>query len=126
MLPVDPAFVMRPAVDFANVDTSRFFRYADHLTDAEIVLRSPDVLRFIYQGHPFELGQNHVSNSMCLFVEDPDCPDELLLEVANHFNSVATVVEHYHQPAPLRPLWNVLTVLAILGVISAVVLLVAD
>jgi hypothetical protein len=126
LLPAESGYTMRLVVDYGRADTSRFFDHADQLAAAEIVARHEHRLRLTYQGHTFELGWCEDTGSMCLFVEDADCPDERLLEVANHFNGVATLVEYYQQHAPLTPLWNMLIVAAVLGVIAGLIVLFAD
>ena len=80
-------FVDMPEVVF-------FDEVADHveeLEDAEITEFITDGvlemwLDFDYRGHKFSV--NNQYGDYWFFVEDPSCPDEILLEVADHFRKL--------------------------------------
>ena len=77
---------------FADMPEAVFFdELADHaekLEDAEITEFITDGvvemwLDFDYRGHQFSV--NNQLGDYWFFVSDPDCPEEILLEVCDHF-----------------------------------------
>jgi hypothetical protein len=80
---------------FADLPETVFFdEFADHvekLEDAEIKEFITDGvvemwLDFEYCGHLFSV--NNQFGDYWFFVRDPNCPDEILLEVCNHFRQL--------------------------------------
>jgi hypothetical protein len=80
---------------FVDMPETVFFdEFADHvekLEDAEITEFLTDGvvemwLDFEFQGHKFSV--NNQLGDYWFFVEDPDCPDEILLEVIDHFRQL--------------------------------------
>ncbi len=82
----------RDAFHFVDFPEVIFFdEFSDHvekLTGAELIEFEADGtielwLEFRYSGNKFFV--NNRFGDYWFFVEDPECPEEILLEVANHF-----------------------------------------
>lgn len=80
---------------FADMPEAIFFdEFADHaekLEGAEITEFITDGvlemwLHFEYRGHKFSV--NNQFGDYWFFVENPNCPDEILLEVCDHFRKL--------------------------------------
>lgn len=101
---VKPAFMIRDLFDmrmndgsrhFANLPETVFFDdFADHvetLDGAEITEFITDGviemwLDFDYRDEKFSV--NNQYGDYCFFVQNPDCEDEILLEVCDHFRKL--------------------------------------
>ena len=80
-------FVDMPEVVFFD----EFYDHAEKLEDAEITEFITDGvvemwLDFEFRGHKFSV--NNQFGDYWFFVEDAECPDEILLEVAAHFRAL--------------------------------------
>ena len=80
-------FVDLPEIVFFD----EFYDHADKLEGAEITEFVTDGvvemwLDFDFRGHKFSV--NNQFGDYWFFVQDPNCPDEILLEVINHFRKL--------------------------------------
>lgn len=96
--------MIRDLFDMRMNDGSRHFAdmaetvYFDTIADHAETLEGAEVTKFIsdgviemwldftFRGHAFSINNQH--GEYWFFVDDPECPDEILLEVCDHFRKL--------------------------------------